>query len=164
MLFFHYLKMLYHSQLHPHVIFPLFKDTLSLAIVSFSYYYYDPRITSAIRFYIYYFIFIILTSLLKILFLLFYFIIQECHRHSCCEMHIMQCMTYSSVHLCNPAGGYIKWEIDPCHWYNFVAHHLQRWKSSYIWYNLGFFLLKFILTDLNCLNYEWINTLNIRTY
>ena len=100
MLFFHCLKILYHSQLHPYVIFPLFKDTLSLAIVSFSYYYYDPRITSAIRFYIYYFIFIILTSLLKILFLLFYFIIQECHRHSCCEMHIMQCMTYFSVYLC----------------------------------------------------------------
>ena len=37
------------------VIFPLFKDTLSLAIVSFSYYYYGPRITSAIRFYLYYF-------------------------------------------------------------------------------------------------------------
>ena len=33
--------------------------------------------------------------------------IQECPRHSCCEMHVMQCMTYSSVHLCNPAGGYI---------------------------------------------------------
>ena len=26
--------------------------------------------------------------------------VQECPRHSCCEMHVMQCMTYSSVHLC----------------------------------------------------------------
>ena len=62
--------------------------------------------------------------------------IQECPRHSCCEMHVMQCMTYSSVHLCNPAGGYIRWEIESHHWYNFVAHHLQRWESSHIWYNI----------------------------
>ena len=41
--------------------------------------------------------------------------IQECPRHSCCEMHVMQCMTYSSVHLCNPAGGYIRWEIESHH-------------------------------------------------
>ena len=27
----------------------------------------------------------------------------------------MQCMTYSSVHLCNPAGGYIRWEIESHH-------------------------------------------------
>ena len=33
--------------------------------------------------------------------------IQECPRHSCCEMHAMQHMAYSSVHLCNVAGDYI---------------------------------------------------------
>ena len=26
---------------------------------------------------------------------------QECPRHSCCEIHVMQCMTYSYLHLCN---------------------------------------------------------------
>ncbi len=28
--------------------------------------------------------------------------------HSCCEMCVMQRMTYSSAHLCNHAGGYIR--------------------------------------------------------
>ena len=27
---------------------------------------------------------------------------QECLWHSCCEVHVMHRMTYSSVHLCNP--------------------------------------------------------------
>ena len=40
----------------------------------------------------------------------------------------------SSAHLCNPAGGYIRWGIDSHHWYWFVARHLQRWDSSHIWY------------------------------
>lgn len=29
--------------------------------------------------------------------------ILECFWHSCCEMHVMQYMTDSFVHLCNPA-------------------------------------------------------------
>ena len=42
----------------------------------------------------------------------------------------------SSAHLCNPAGGYIRWRIDSHHWYWFATRHLQRWESSHIWYKL----------------------------
>ena len=52
----------------------------------------------------------------------------------------------SSAHLCNPAGGYIRWGIDSHHWYWFVARHLQRWESFHIWYIRLIFLPHFTTT------------------
>ena len=60
-------------------------------------------------------------------------------RHSCCEMRVMQCMTYffcASLQSCRRLYQMGDWLP---HWYWFIAHHLQRWESSHIWYKSDFF-------------------------
>ena len=55
-------------------------------------------------------------------------------RHSCCEMRVMQCMTYffcASLQSCRRLYQMGDWLP---HWYWFIARHLQRWESSHIWY------------------------------
>ena len=39
--------------------------------------------------------------------------LQECLWHSCCEVHVMHCMTYSSVHLCNPPEAISDGRLNP---------------------------------------------------
>ena len=39
--------------------------------------------------------------------------IQECFWHSCCEVHVMHRMTYSSVHLCNPPEAISDGRLNP---------------------------------------------------
>ena len=39
--------------------------------------------------------------------------IQECLWHSCCEVHVMHRMTYSSVHLCNPPEAISDGRLNP---------------------------------------------------
>ena len=62
-------------------------------------------------------------------------IIQECLGILAARCASCNAWHTSSAHLCNPAGGYIRWGIDSHHWYWFVARHLQRWESFHIWYN-----------------------------
>ena len=38
---------------------------------------------------------------------------QECLCHSCCEVHVMHRMTYSSVHLCNPPEAISDGRLNP---------------------------------------------------
>ena len=71
-----------------------------------------------------------------IYYIFFHTYIQECLGILAARCASCNAWHTSSAHLCNPAGGYIRWGIDSHHWYWFVARHLQRWESFHIWYNI----------------------------